>query len=423
MTMRTETSSGAGTDPGNKSSAELEREVRQQRADVERTLDAIQDRLSPGQLVDEAMNYLREGSGGEFFRNLGTSVKQNPVPIALIGVGVAWMMASSARGNGERRRDDWVDDDADDWDELDTLEDYETGAYAGTDYPYGASTGTTGSGFGEAGSATAFDPEIGSSATVEDDDRPGMTDRAKAAAADARRRADELRHRARDAVGGAKASAGAMADSARERMGRAGRDFSDRAHRAGESAQRYTRSARRGVVHTIDEHPLLLGAIGLVVGAALGSVLPASEREDRLMGSSRDRLKRRAVATGREQVDRAQAAAGAAYEAAREEADRQGLTPEGGKEALHAAREKLERVAEAATTAGKEAAERKTPGSTGSTGSAGSPGSAGSTGSTGSTSSTGSPGSTRSPGSTGSTGSTGSPGLTGSTGSPRSTTG
>jgi hypothetical protein len=169
MTMRTETSSGAGTDPGNKSSAELEREVRQQRADVERTLDAIQDRLSPGQLVDEAMNYLREGSGGEFFRNLGTSVKQNPVPIVLIGVGVAWMMASSARGNGGRRRDYWVDDDADDWDELDTLEDYETGAYASTDYPYGASTGTTGSGLGEAGTATAFDPEIGSSATVEDE--------------------------------------------------------------------------------------------------------------------------------------------------------------------------------------------------------------------------------------------------------------
>ena len=64
-------SAQASTDPGSKSAAEIEREVRQSRAEVEQTLDAIQARLSPGQLLDQAVDYFREGRGGEFARNLG----------------------------------------------------------------------------------------------------------------------------------------------------------------------------------------------------------------------------------------------------------------------------------------------------------------------------------------------------------------
>ena len=81
----------SGTDPGSKSAAEIEREVRDSRADVERTLDQIQERLSPGQLIDQAVGYLR-GGGGEFVRNLGDSVRSNPLPVTLVGVGLAWMM-------------------------------------------------------------------------------------------------------------------------------------------------------------------------------------------------------------------------------------------------------------------------------------------------------------------------------------------
>ncbi len=374
MTMRSESSIGAATDPGDKSSAELEREVQQQRADVERTLDAIQERLSPGQMVDQAMSYLKQGGGAEFLRNLGDLVKHNPMPVALIGVGLAWMMASSARGNGQRAEDVWIDDEPEEWDELDALEDYETGTYAAADYPYGSAAGTAPGGLGEAGAATSFDPEIGTSSTDYGEEAPGLGERAKAAAASARARADELRHRARDAAGGigARASemgarAGEMGEGARERMARAGRGVSARAHRAGTSARRYSRRARQGLLHTLDEQPLVLGAIGLAVGAALGSALPSSEREDRLMGDTRDRLKRRALKTGREQVEKAEAAATAAYDAARDEAERQGLTPEGGREAVDAARRKVERVAEAATGAGKEAAERQGLGRTGPT--------------------------------------------------------
>jgi hypothetical protein len=147
-------------------------------------------------------------------------------------------------------------------------------------------------------------------------------------------------------------------------MARTGEDMSARARQTGASARRYGRRAQEGFLHTLHEQPLVLGAIGLAVGAALGSVLPSTEREDRLMGDSRDRLKRRATEAGREQLDKAGAAAGAAYDAARDEAERQGLTPEDGRSAVETARQKVERVAEAASTAGKDEAERQGLGKT-----------------------------------------------------------
>ena len=104
----------SGTDPGSKSAAEIEREVRNSRADVERTLDQIQERLSPGQLLDQAVGYLR-GGGGEFMRNLGDSVRSNPLPVTLVGVGLAWMMLAGGRNGGRSRAPDW---ERDDWDDL-----------------------------------------------------------------------------------------------------------------------------------------------------------------------------------------------------------------------------------------------------------------------------------------------------------------
>jgi len=59
---------------GSTSAAEIEREVKQSRAEVEQTLDAIQARLSPGELLDQAVDYFREGRGAEVARNLGDSI-------------------------------------------------------------------------------------------------------------------------------------------------------------------------------------------------------------------------------------------------------------------------------------------------------------------------------------------------------------
>ena len=83
----------------------MEREVQQSRADVEETLEAIQERLSPGQMFEQVVDYMRSSNGSDFLRNLGTVVRDNPVPVALVGTGLVWLMLSSSR-SARREYDD-----------------------------------------------------------------------------------------------------------------------------------------------------------------------------------------------------------------------------------------------------------------------------------------------------------------------------
>jgi len=334
MTAYGETST---TDPGSKSAAEIEREVKQERAHVEQTLDELQERFSPGQLVDQAVTYLRGSGGADFMRNLGEAVKHNPLPLALVGVGVAWMMLGDRSGRRDRyaRPSYWGEDD----DLASDAELYEADLY-----------------YEDAGVTTAA-YGTGAATSAGDENGEGWADRAKATVEGAKDKAAELGERARGLAEDATAGVGRLSATARERLARA-RELAARGAGDGRArASRYGRRARQGFLHTLDEHPLVLGAIGLALGAALGSALPPSESEDRLLGETRDRFKRQAVKTGHEQVKKAEAAAGAAYDAAREEAERQGLTPQAmrqaAEEATAAARQKVERVGEAAASAAR----------------------------------------------------------------------
>lgn len=91
-------SNGSGTGEsgrdGRKSPQRLEREVNQARAAVGNTLRELSARLSPGELLDQAISMVRE-HGGDLGRNLGGQVKSNPLPVILTTVGVSWMMMSS----------------------------------------------------------------------------------------------------------------------------------------------------------------------------------------------------------------------------------------------------------------------------------------------------------------------------------------
>lgn len=91
-------------DSEHKSSADLQREVELQRTRVESTLDKIQEKLSPGQLVDELLAYTK-GGGGEFVASLQRNVTANPLPVALLGVSLAWLMAKPAGDDRSRRNE------------------------------------------------------------------------------------------------------------------------------------------------------------------------------------------------------------------------------------------------------------------------------------------------------------------------------
>jgi hypothetical protein len=149
-----------------------------------------------------------------------------------------------------------------------------------------------------------------------------------------------------------------LGSSASRRLSETGEQLWHSAREASDRAGYYGQRMRRGFFDTLHEQPLVLGALGLAIGAAIGAALPTTEREDEWLGDARDRLKDRASRLTREQLERARGAGRAAYEAAIEEADRQGWSTEGATSAADAAVQKAERVALAATEAARAEAER-----------------------------------------------------------------
>ena len=73
---------------------QLEREIYETRAQIDRKLGLLQERLSPRNVAN-AMG----AQGGTFARNLGTALRDNPVPALLLGIGICWLMLAS-RPNG-----------------------------------------------------------------------------------------------------------------------------------------------------------------------------------------------------------------------------------------------------------------------------------------------------------------------------------
>ena len=76
-----------------KDPARLEREIDQQREDIGHIVDALENKLSPGQMFDRLVNF-GKGNGQEVVQNIANAVKANPVPALLTTVGLVWLYAS-----------------------------------------------------------------------------------------------------------------------------------------------------------------------------------------------------------------------------------------------------------------------------------------------------------------------------------------
>ena len=226
-------------DDARKDPATLEREIDQTRANMDRTLGALERKFSPGQLLDKAMEFARE-NGGEFANNLGRSVKDNPVPALLTAVGIAWMVASSNRPKPSM---------ADAYGEPYTPTDLNAVDFDDTGY----------------------EDDTG-------DQKEGLTDKAQRLKASAEETLSEAGQRVKSA-----------AERARQKLAGTKDTVSGGLRRTSSTAQVQTQRVREGFNSLLSEQPLLLGALGIAVGAAIGAALPATEQEDRLFGSARDK--------------------------------------------------------------------------------------------------------------------------------------
>ena len=288
--------SDSATDPGNRSSAEIERDVEDTRARLAGTLGELRDRASPGQLFEQALDYAKQSGGADLARNLGASVRDNPLPLLLIGAGIGWLMLSDRRSG--------------------------TGG-GGADGRQQLALPPP-SGMGRPTSVKVY-PTGPRSDALDEDGGPSAAQRAAEALSGAKNRAGEAASAVGDSVSGAASPVGeaanstyrAVADAAGSAAESVGSNASSTARQvveAGRGAReqfgQLGDSTRQGLGWLVREQPLVLGAIGLAVGAAVGALLPGTETEDRLMGETRDDLAERARATAEEGLEQAKGAVG-----------------------------------------------------------------------------------------------------------------
>lgn len=243
MNASTDNGAWANQNPGasNRSPADLEREGEQIRADLDRTLDEIERKLSPGELLDKSVDFLRT-NGSEFIREAGETVRSNPVPVLLTAAGLVWLTASIATRNRSR------------------------------------------------GSGYEHSDEVSSYRGSEDYGDYGHNDAGVRGKVDeARARMSNAAHRVTDRVTG---TAHEMADRARGR-------FSSTM----QSVQERTQEARSDLMDLVQRQPIALGALALAAGALIGAALPVTQYENRLVGPARDRTLARAKELGQREYD------------------------------------------------------------------------------------------------------------------------
>lgn len=129
--------------------------------------------------------------------------------------------------------------------------------------------------------------------------------------------------------------------------------YFDSVHSPGAAGQGYAAEVRRRE----QQQPLWLAGLGLVAGAALGSLLPSTRPEDRWLGEYRDRLVEQAQAAGIEYRDKAQSVVAAARKAAETEIHQ--LAEQDDKASLYGAARRITDIPKAALEAAVEEARQQ----------------------------------------------------------------
>lgn len=122
-------------------------------------------------------------------------------------------------------------------------------------------------------------------------------------------------------------------------------------HRAAELGDR----AAKGFIATVEQNPLVVAGLGLLVGGVIAGALPRSDLEDDLVGGASTGLKKRARDAASRGLDVAKDVASGVYDDVARRAGEEGLTPDRLSETTRDVGQRLRNVADAAVTTAFEA--------------------------------------------------------------------
>lgn len=278
-------------------------QIEETRSQMSETIDAIQERLSPDRLVQQAKDTVREATIGRVQDAVGGVVdqakeltgnamettkemantavnstmdagssavdfiRQNPVPAALVGIGLGWLWMSARKQN--------------------------MGAVSLSSAPSGR----------------AVDYNY---------DRENNRWRAQ--------------YSSPSAGGGTRSGLGQAVSQAQDTVGQVAGQVKDQVGNLADQAQDQAGQAADWFQTTLQQNPLAIGIAALALGAVVGLSIPQTQPENQWMGPARDNLagmaQQKVQDLGQKVVSVAQEAVGSAKDAAMEEAKNQGLAPQ-----------------------------------------------------------------------------------------------
>lgn len=299
---------------GSDSPEAIRAEIQETRAHMTEVVDAIQAKLSPERLTQEAKEIVKDATvrkvekmanmtmhkADTWRSQMMETIRQNPIPAALVGIGLGWLLIEGRRSSS-----------------------YDQSDYAGRYY----------------------DPSRGMRYYPEQ--KPLMAkaqDAITENVSQVQHKAGEVTHNVQEKLGEVAGNVQAKASDMATRAGETASQVANRASetasnlqaRAGEmtsnlqstvseqadylshQAQYQAERAKQTFQNTVEQNPLAVGAVALVAGAAIGLMLPITQKEDELMGEARDRLLHQAQDKAKETLKMVEDRASEAYRAAAE---------------------------------------------------------------------------------------------------------
>jgi ElaB/YqjD/DUF883 family membrane-anchored ribosome-binding protein len=274
----------------------IEKDLERTRSRMDDRLTELQERLSPGQVVDDLMAYFRGSDGADFGRNLLASVKNNPLPAALTGIGLTWLMASNPHPHPKP-------------DVPSAHAPANPKPYPG--WPAVYSNGAKGPSNSDIGVRIRDAERSVVRGTGETEAAFRMrVDDARGKVAGVAREIQDTAESYSDRIGKALAAASQMVTDSAHELRDGATEMADKvsgaAGQVADQVARKTQAAREAginLIATISENPLVLGAIGLAVGALLGALIPQSEQEEKALGGMAAQVREAAGAAALQVAD------------------------------------------------------------------------------------------------------------------------
>jgi tRNA uridine 5-carbamoylmethylation protein Kti12 len=288
--------------------------IQETRTHMSEVVEAIQLRLSPERLTQEAKEMMKDATvrkveemanmtmnkADSWRTQMMETIRQNPIPAALVGIGLSWLLIEGRRSPTHRQGD-----------------------YSGRYY--------------DPSREMRYYPEqkplmakaqdtIAENVSQVQDKASEMTqnvqDKLGQVAGTVQAKAGDVANRASETASNLQAKASETASNlqakASEMTSNLQSTVSDQADYLSRQAQYQTDRAKQTFQNTLEQNPLAVGAVAIVAGAAIGLMLPITQKEDELMGEARDRLLHQAQDKAKETLKMVEDRAGEAYRTATE---------------------------------------------------------------------------------------------------------